>query len=115
MSVTCAGDLWTPLLFLLFNGGDLGGRLLAGIGQQQHRPPGTGALLTYALSRVVLVIGLLLCHVITPHPWRLPELVRCGCPDLFKVYQVKTLTGKRRGGCCSVVSGTASVLCSLAV
>ncbi|CAL8462012.1 g1543 [Coccomyxa elongata] len=71
-----AGDLWTPLLFLLFNGGDLGGRLLAGIGQQQHRAPGTGALLTYALTRVVLVTGLLLCHVITPHPWRLPELVR---------------------------------------
>ncbi len=76
MWMACAGDLWTPLMFLLFNGGDLGGRLQAGIGQQQHRAPGTVALLTYALSRMVLVIGLLLCHVITPHPWRLPELVR---------------------------------------
>jgi hypothetical protein len=71
-----AGDLWTPLLFLLFNGGDLGGRLLAGIGEQQHKSPAPGTLLTYAISRVVLVIGLLLCHVVTPHPWRLPEPFR---------------------------------------
>lgn len=74
--IACVGDLWTPLLFLLFNGGDLVGRLLAGIGDQQHRAPAAGTLVTYAVSRVVLVIGLLLCHVVTPHPWRLPELFR---------------------------------------
>ena len=74
--IACVGDLWTPLLFLLFNGGDLGGRLLAGIGDQQHRAPAAGTLVTYAVSRIVLVIGLLLCHVVTPHPWRLPELFR---------------------------------------
>ena len=36
------------------------------------------ALLGYALSRVVLVIGILLCHVVTPRAWRLPDALRCG-------------------------------------
>ncbi len=72
----CSGDLWTPLLFLVFNGGDLLGRLLAGLGPWRRQPLSVGALLTYALSRIVLVAGLLLCHVVTPRPWALPDALR---------------------------------------
>ena len=74
--VPASGDLWTPLLFLVFNGGDLLGRVLAGIGPWRTQPLSVGALLAYALSRIVLVVGLLLCHVVTPHPWALPYALR---------------------------------------
>ena len=82
--LSCAGDLWTPLLFLVFNGGDMLGRCLAGLGPWHARAPAVGALLAYALARVALVAGQLLCHVVTPRPWRLPVLFRRGvlsCPD----------------------------------
>ena len=71
-----AGDLFTPLLFLLFNMGDLLGRLLSGIGAYVHKSPPPGLLMGYALSRIVLAAALVFCHVVTPHAWRAPELFR---------------------------------------
>ena len=62
---------------MLFNAGDLGGRLLAGVGSQKHKSLPAAVLLSYAAARVLLVVGLLLCHVVTPHPWRLPLAYRC--------------------------------------
>ena len=78
-----AGDLWTPLLFLVFNGGDTLGRCLAALGPWHERSPRVGTLLAYALARLVLVAGQLLCHVVTPRPWRLPDLFRCSFPNLL--------------------------------
>ena len=71
----CTGDLFVPFMFLMFNGGDLLGRGLASVGPWAERPPAPGILLTYALGRVALLVGLMFCNVITPHPWRLPRLI----------------------------------------
>ena len=65
-----------PFMFLMFNGGDLLGRGLASLGPWAVEPPSTTVLLTYALGRVVLLVGLMFCNVITPHQWRLPLLIR---------------------------------------
>ena len=69
-----AGDLFTPLLFLLFNLGDLLGRLLSGIGPYVRTSPRPSVLVGYALSRVALAAALIFCHVVTPHAWRAPEV-----------------------------------------
>ena len=74
LSMHPAGDLFTPLLFLLFNLGDLLGRLLSGIGPYVHKSPRPSMLMGYALSRIVLAAALIFCHVVTPHAWRAPEL-----------------------------------------
>lgn len=71
-----AGDLFTPLLFLLFNLGDLLGRLLSGTGPYVHRSPRESLLMGYALGRVVLAVALVFCHVVTPHAWHASELFR---------------------------------------
>ena len=73
-----AGDLFVPFMFLMFNAGDLIGRGLAGLGPWAQETPGTSVLVTYALCRVVLLVGLMFCNVITPHQWRLPQLIRSG-------------------------------------
>jgi len=71
-----AGDLFTTLLFLLFNLGDLVGRLLSGIGAYVNKSPPASMLMGYALSRIVLAAALVFCHVVTPHTWRAPEVFR---------------------------------------
>ena len=65
-----------PALFLLFNLGDLLGRLLSGVGAYAHKSPSAGVLMGYALCRSMLAAAFLFCHVVTPHAWRLPELFR---------------------------------------
>lgn len=62
-----------PLSFVLFNGGDFVGRFAGGLHRQ---PPETVLLWTYAVLRLALVAGLMLCHVITPSPWLLPDVFR---------------------------------------
>jgi hypothetical protein len=62
----------------MFNAGDLLGRGLAGLGPWAGKPPRTGVLITYALGRVALLVGLMFCNVFTPHQWRLPRLIRSG-------------------------------------
>lgn len=78
-----AGDLFTPMLFLLFNLGDLLGRLLSGVGAYAHKSPPAGILIGYSLCRAVLAAALLFCHVVTPHAWRLPELFRSALSALI--------------------------------
>lgn len=72
-----------PLVFVLFNLGDLAGRAAAGIGPWAARPPPSLALLAYAGLRVVPAAALLLCNVVTPRPWRLPVVLRCGAHKGF--------------------------------
>ena len=40
------------------------------------RPPSAAALLLYSLARLGVVGALLMCHVVTPAPWRLPYVLR---------------------------------------
>lgn len=61
-----AGDLFTPLTFLMYNLGDFLGRSLAGY---RRKPVGTGFLAIYAVFRASLIPALAFCNVITPHPW----------------------------------------------
>ena len=79
------GDLFMPMLFLLFNLGDLLGRLLSGVGAYAHKSPPAGVLMAYALCRSMLAAALLFCHVVTPHAWRLPELFRSALGVLILV------------------------------
>ena len=72
-----AGDLFVPFMFLVFNGGDIIGRLLAGVEPWRSRPPPMRSLITYSALRGLVVIGLVLCNVVTPAPWQLPVLLRC--------------------------------------
>jgi equilibrative nucleoside transporter 1/2/3 len=65
------GDLFVPVLFVLFSLGDLCGRVMSSWGPWGRRPPPALALLAYALARGVLVVALMVCHVVTPTPWRL--------------------------------------------
>ena len=69
-----------PFMFLVFNGGDFIGRLLAGLEPWRSRPPPMGTLIAYSALRGLVVIGLVFCNVVTPSPWQLPVLLRC-LPD----------------------------------
>ncbi|KAK9819625.1 hypothetical protein WJX72_000372 [[Myrmecia] bisecta] len=68
------GNLFVPFLFVVFNAGDLAGRIAAGLGPWRHRAPTSRSLLAYACARCVLIPGLLFCHLVTPGAWRPPEL-----------------------------------------
>ena len=64
-------------MFLCFNTGDLLGRGLAMVGPWADKPPAPPLLLVYAAARTVLLLGLMVCNVITPRSWTLPILLRC--------------------------------------
>ena len=70
------GDLFVPFMFLVCNGSDLIGRLVAGAGAWSSKPPSSLTLLTYTLLRIPLSIPLLFCNMVTPKPWRLPLVFR---------------------------------------
>jgi hypothetical protein len=74
MGLPIAGDLFVPFSLLVFNCGDLAGRLAA---SAHTRPPKSAAVMTYAVCRVALVACLALCNIMTPHPWLPPALFRC--------------------------------------
>ena len=76
-SLCVAGDLFVPLMFLAFNAGDVLGRLGAGLEPWRSRAPAMSFLVSYQALRGVLLLGLVLCHVVTPSPWQLPHLLRC--------------------------------------
>ena len=76
-SLCAAGDLFVPLMFLAFNAGDVLGRLGAGLEPWRSRAPAMSFLVSYQALRGVLLVGLVLCHVVTPSPWQLPHLLRC--------------------------------------
>lgn len=71
-----SGDLFVPLMFVVYALGDLTGRVASGVGPWGRRPPAPAALLLYSLARLGVAAGLLACHVVTPAPWRLPFLLR---------------------------------------
>ncbi|KAK9838449.1 hypothetical protein WJX81_000010 [Elliptochloris bilobata] len=80
------GELWVPLLFLAYNGGDLLGRMAAGCGSWAVNPPRMRVLGTYTAARALVALAMLLCHVVTPEPWRLPVLFSSDVfPLLFNV------------------------------
>ena len=73
------GDLWAPFMFTLFNGGDFCRPPVApGWGRGGRRPPPMPTLIAYSAARGLLVVGLVFCNVVTPSPWQLPVLLRCG-------------------------------------
>ena len=72
-----AGDLWVPLIFVLFNAGDVLGRALAGFGSWAARSPPVPTLLAYGAARILLAAAFLWCHVVTASPWALPTIFRC--------------------------------------
>ncbi len=65
-----------PLMFLAFNAGDVCGRLAAGVEPWRSRAPPMSFLISYSALRGVLLLGLVLCHIVTPSPWQLPLLFR---------------------------------------
>ena len=71
-----SGDLFVPLMFVVYALGDLTGRVASGAGPWGRRPPAPAALVAYALARLAVAGGLLACHVVTPAPWRLPYALR---------------------------------------
>jgi equilibrative nucleoside transporter 1/2/3 len=71
-----AGNLFVPSMYVVFSLGDFSGRLLAGCGPWGRAAPQPLALLAYSLLRTALAAGFLLCHVVTPTRWTLPELLR---------------------------------------
>lgn len=70
------GDLFVPFMFLVCNGSDLIGRLVAGAGAWSSKPPSSLTLMTYTLLRIPLSIPLLFCNIVTPKPWKLPLVFR---------------------------------------
>jgi hypothetical protein len=72
-------------MFLVFNGGDFIGRLLAGVEPWRSTPPRMATLIGYSLARILVVVGLVFCNVVTPSPWSLPVLLRWAVPPLFQV------------------------------
>ena len=67
-----------PVIFVLFNFGDCLGRLAAGL---SRAAPASSLLTLYCLLRGTLVPAVLLCHLATPHPWRLPLVFRSAAPE----------------------------------
>lgn len=65
-------------MFLVCNGSDLIGRLVAGAGAWSSKPPSSLTLMTYTLLRIPLSIPLLFCNIVTPKPWKLPLVFRWG-------------------------------------
>lgn len=72
----CTGDLWVPLLFIMFNAGDVAGRVLVGRGLGRLKGWPGPRLFTYSIMRLVLLLCMAFCRVATPRPWRLPALLK---------------------------------------
>lgn len=68
------------MLFLVYNGGDLLGRMAAGCGRWAVKAPRMSVLGTYTAARALVAAAMLVCHVVTPAPWRLPVVFGCAAP-----------------------------------
>jgi hypothetical protein len=69
------GDLFVPVMFVLFALGDVTGRIASSWGPWGRRPPPAAALLAYSVLRLGVAGALLFTHVVTPSPWQLPVLL----------------------------------------
>lgn len=67
------GDLFVPLLFVLFSVGDFLGRFLAGYGPWARGAPAPLSILAYSVLRVAVAGAVLFCHLVTPTRWTLRE------------------------------------------
>lgn len=67
------GDLFVPLIFVLFNVGDFLGRSLAGYGPWARGAPVPFSILAYSLLRGALAAGFMFCHLVMPTSWKLPQ------------------------------------------
>uniref|UniRef100_A0A7S3VLA4 Uncharacterized protein n=1 Tax=Dunaliella tertiolecta TaxID=3047 RepID=A0A7S3VLA4_DUNTE len=67
------GDLFVPLLYVVFAVGDFVGRAFAGHGPWAHGLPKPLSVLAYAIGRGLIGAGLLFCHVVTPNVWLLTQ------------------------------------------
>ncbi|KXZ48068.1 hypothetical protein GPECTOR_30g163 [Gonium pectorale] len=70
------GDLFVPLLFVLFSLGDFLGRFLSGYGPWARGAPKPLSILGYAVLRCGVAAAILFCHLVTPTPWLLDEYLR---------------------------------------
>ena len=68
----CAGNLFQPFIFLLFNVGDAVGRTLPSFHSETYNPV---VLFSYSGMRVLLVVGILLCNIVSNSAWMLPHLL----------------------------------------
>ena len=69
------GDLWTPLLFLVFNASDLCGRV--GASAFPKKAPKGSSVVCFALARVFFIPLLLACNVVTSSQrWSFPGWFR---------------------------------------
>lgn len=71
-----AGELFVPAVFVLFNAGDMAGRMAAGWGLLGRQPPQGAALVGYAAVRTLLALALALCNVTVAHTWTLPVVFK---------------------------------------
>mmetsp|Transcript_26384 Transcript_26384/g.78336 ORF Transcript_26384/g.78336 Transcript_26384/m.78336 type:complete len:479 (-) Transcript_26384:1148-2584(-) len=69
------GDLFVPLLYVLFSLGDFLGRELAAFGPWAYGAPAPFSILAYSVSRAAIAAGVLFCHVVTPTAWMLPQVL----------------------------------------
>uniref|UniRef100_A0A7S0WNE4 Equilibrative nucleoside transporter n=1 Tax=Chlamydomonas leiostraca TaxID=1034604 RepID=A0A7S0WNE4_9CHLO len=68
-----AGDLFVPLLYVLFAIGDFLGRTMSGMGPWGKGAPKPLSILTYSILRATIAGGILFCNVVTPATWQLPQ------------------------------------------
>ncbi|KAL6749212.1 nucleoside transporter-domain-containing protein [Haematococcus lacustris] len=66
------GDLFVPMLYVVFSLGDYFGRVLSGYGPWGRGAPKPLSVLAYSLLRGLFAAAILFCHVVTPSYWRLP-------------------------------------------
>mmetsp|Transcript_6240 Transcript_6240/g.38768 ORF Transcript_6240/g.38768 Transcript_6240/m.38768 type:complete len:666 (-) Transcript_6240:2464-4461(-) len=82
------GDLWTPLGFVLYNGGDMFGRILCGYGPWAHKPPQPKSLIALSTLRLLFVPLILGCNVVRNGGWHFPYLFR---HDIYPVSFISLL------------------------
>jgi equilibrative nucleoside transporter 1/2/3 len=69
------GDLFVPLLFVVFSVFDFLGRMLAGFGPWSRSAPNAMVLVIYSVLRFAAAGALLFSNVIAPTHWMLPRLI----------------------------------------
>ncbi|GAX77749.1 hypothetical protein CEUSTIGMA_g5192.t1 [Chlamydomonas eustigma] len=93
------GDLFVPLLYVLFSLGDFLGRLLSGYGPWSHGAPAPLSIFAYSLFRGAIGGGLLFCHIITPTAWKLPQYL----DEDYYPFALITLLGLTQGHLISTI------------
>ncbi|MEW5311898.1 MAG: hypothetical protein WDW38_003575 [Sanguina aurantia] len=69
------GDLFVPLLYVMFSVGDFLGRLMSGYGPWARAAPKPLSILFYSVVRAGITAAVLFCHLVTPTSWTLPQLL----------------------------------------